>query len=435
MTNETLEFPVLDDAQQHAPAAPAVAATLVSTITKDRPLVITNIKDAAVDQLRAKEPDLLDLAERYRAVVYDLNTPKGLAEAKAARHDLRENGRFLIQNGRDNVKKVLNGAKPAVEAEAERLIAITKPTEDLLHTQIEAREQVLADEKAERDRVEAERIATHQAGLDSIRALVAKAKGIESARIANGIKMVEAMEIDPAAWEEFADQALAAKAEVLATMRAMFDRTLAHEQELAKIEAQRVENERIAAEQAAEAKRLKEVADALAAEQKAAADKLAADRADFERQRAEFEAKQTQAAAPAPAPAPVATITEQAAPVEAVAEPVAEVVVPVEAVQPAPAAQPTLAVVQQIPASTLQQPAANADTEQPQIKLGDINARIAPLSISADGLAQLGFTALPVKGAARMYLQSDLPKMIAAMVKNLTTERQLLAAEKEKAVA
>ena len=428
MTNETLEFPVLDGAQQPAPAAPAVAATPVSTITKDRPLVIANVKDAAVDQLRAKEPDLLALAERYRAVVYDLNTPKGLAEAKAARHDLRENGRFLIQNGRDNVKKVLNGAKPAVEAEAERLIAITKPTEDLLHTQIEAREQVLADEKAERDRVEAERIATHQAGLDSIRALVAKAKGIESARIANGIKMVEAMEIDPAAWEEFADQALAAKAEVLATMRAMFDRTLAHEQELAKIEAQRVENERIAAEQAAEAKRLKEVADALAAEQKAAADKLAADRADFERQRAEFEAKQTQAAAPAPAPAPVATITEQAAPVEAVAEPVAEVVVPVEAVQPAPAAQPTLAVVQQIPASTLQQPAANADTEQPQIKLGDINARIAPLSISADGLAQLGFTALPVKGAARMYLQSDLPKMIAAMVKNLTTERQLLAA-------
>lgn len=428
MTTETLEFPTLDDAQQPAPAAPAVAATPVSTITKDRPLVIANVKDAAVDQLRAKEPDLLALAERYRAVVYDLTTPKGLAEAKAARHDLRVNGRFLIQNGRDNVKEVLNGAKPAVEAEALRLIAITKPTEDLLHTQIEAREQVLADEKAERERVEAERIATHQAGLDSIRALVAKAEGIESARIANGMKMVEAMEIDPAAWEEFADQALAAKAEVLATMRAMFDRTLAHEQELAKIEAQRVENERIAAEQAAEAKRLKEVADALAAEQKAAADKLAADRADFERQRAEFEAKQTQAAAPAPAPAPVATITEQAAPVEAVAEPVAEVVVPVEAVQPAPAAQPTLAVVQQIQASTLQQPAANADTEQPQIKLGDINARIAPLSISADGLAQLGFTALPVKGAARMYLQSDLPNMIAAMVKNLTTERQLLAA-------
>jgi len=426
MTTETLEFPVLDDAQQPAPAAPAVAATPVSTITKDRPLVIANVKDAAVDQLRAKEPDLLALAERYRAVVYDLTTPKGLAEAKAARHDLRVNGRFLIQNGRDNVKEVLNGAKPAVEAEALRLIAITKPTEDLLHTQIEAREQVLADEKAERERVEAERIATHQAGLDSIRGLVAKAEGIESARIANGMKMVEAMEIDPAAWEEFADQALAAKAEVLAAMRAMFDRTLAHEQELAKIEAQRVENERIAAEQAAEAKRLKEVADVLAAEQKAAADKLAADRADFERQRAEFEAKQTQAAAPAPAP--VATITEQAAPVEAVAEPVAEVVVPVEAVQPAPAAQPTLAVVQQIPASTLQQPAANADTEQPQIKLGDINARIAPLSISADGLAQLGFAALPVKGAARMYLQSDLPKMIAAMVKKLTTERQLLAA-------
>lgn len=92
------------------------------------------------------------------------------------------------------------------------------------------------------------------------------------------------------------------------------------------------------------------------------------------------------------------------------------------------ATAPTLAIVQQIPASTLQQPAANADTEQPQIKLGDINARIAPLSISADGLAQLGFTALPVKGAARMYLQSDLPKMLQAMMARLGDERRLLAA-------
>ena len=157
MTNETLEFPVLDEVQQAAPAP----AAQVTTITKDRPLVVATIKDAAVDQLRAKEPDMLALAERYRAVVYDLATPKGLAEAKAARHDLRENGRFLIQNGRDKVKKLLNGAKTEVETEADRLIAITKPTEDLLHTQIEARETVLAEEKAERDRLEAERVAAH----------------------------------------------------------------------------------------------------------------------------------------------------------------------------------------------------------------------------------------------------------------------------------
>ena len=380
------------------------------------------------------EAALATLRTKYEGVLFDLTTTAGDKAARAGRLELVTLRTSLEKKRKEFKAPALEfGAK--IDAEAKRITAEIVALETPIDAQINADEKRRADEKAERDRIEAERIATHQAGLDSIRALVAKAKGIESARIANGIKMVEAMEIDPAAWEEFADQALAAKAEVLATMRAMFDRTLAHEQELAKIEAQRVENERIAAEQAAEAKRLKEVADALAAEQKAAADKLAADRADFERQRAEFEAKQTQAAAPAPAPAPVATITEQAAPVEAVAEPVAEVVVPVEAVQPAPAAQPTLAVVQQIPASTLQQPAANADTEQPQIKLGDINARIAPLSISADGLAQLGFAALPVKGAARMYLQSDLPKMIAAMVKNLTTERQLLAAEKEKAVA
>lgn len=38
-----------------------------------------------------------------------------------------------------------------------------------------------------------------------------------------------------------------------------------------------------------------------------------------------------------------------------------------------------------------------------KVKLGDINARIAPLTISAEGLAKLGFNALPEKGAAKLY--------------------------------
>jgi len=49
------------------------------------------------------------------------------------------------------------------------------------------------------------------------------------------------------------------------------------------------------------------------------------------------------------------------------------------------------------PAST------NAPREVVKIKLGDINARIAPLSISADGLAQLGFKPVNATGAAKLY--------------------------------
>lgn len=42
------------------------------------------------------------------------------------------------------------------------------------------------------------------------------------------------------------------------------------------------------------------------------------------------------------------------------------------------------------------------------IKLGDINARIAPLSISADGLASLGFRPIGNERAAKLYAESDL---------------------------
>ena len=53
------------------------------------------------------------------------------------------------------------------------------------------------------------------------------------------------------------------------------------------------------------------------------------------------------------------------------------------------------------------------------IKLGDINARIAPLSISADGMSKLGFDPVNAQGAAKLYRIADLPWIIDAMVAKL----------------
>lgn len=51
-----------------------------------------------------------------------------------------------------------------------------------------------------------------------------------------------------------------------------------------------------------------------------------------------------------------------------------------------------------------------------RIKLSDINARIAPLSITADGLAQLGFHSVGTERAAKLYAESDFPAMCSALV-------------------
>lgn len=49
------------------------------------------------------------------------------------------------------------------------------------------------------------------------------------------------------------------------------------------------------------------------------------------------------------------------------------------------------------------------------IKLGDINARIAPLSINAEGLASLGFHTVSTERAAKLYAESDLLAMYRAL--------------------
>ena len=55
------------------------------------------------------------------------------------------------------------------------------------------------------------------------------------------------------------------------------------------------------------------------------------------------------------------------------------------------------------------------------IKLGDINARIAPLSITADGLSQLGFAHVATDRSAKLYRQSDFGAIRKAMVYHLNT--------------
>lgn len=89
-----------------------------------------------------------------------------------------------------------------------------------------------------------------------------------------------------------------------------------------------------------------------------------------------------------------------------------------EPVAAAPAA--TAAAVRTAPTAATSARAPNAaPREVVKIKLGDINARIAPLSISADGLALLGFKPINATGAAKLYDQAQFPDMCRAMIHGL----------------
>lgn len=230
---------------------------------------VATIKGIALAKVRACEPALRALAERYRDVVYDVSTPKGLQEAKDARHDLRENGRYAVQRAEQAVKDEANAVKKDIAPEAARLIAIVQPAEDDLDRIIKAREAEIEAEKERKRQAEAARVQAHREAIAKIRAYTEHAKGLPAARIQLGIDRLEG--IHPGAeFEEFMTEAQTAKAETLGALRQLHADTLAREEEAARLEAQRKEQERIAAEQKAEAER------------------LAAQRAELERQQAEI---------------------------------------------------------------------------------------------------------------------------------------------------
>lgn len=245
------------------------------------PAAPQTMAELATKPLALMEPELLALAERYRAVAFDLKTPKGLAAMKAARHDLRENGRFAVQRATAEFKSQANAAKRAVDELADRLVGIVRPREDEFTAAIDAREAEIEAEKAEKARIEAERVATLTAKVATIRGYVQRAAGASAEKIAAGIAAIEAWTFPAETWQEFAGQAEAARTETLEALRRMHAAAVQAEADRAErerleadaarlraevAEQKRVEAARVEAErQAAEAERAKRLAEVTAA--------------------------------------------------------------------------------------------------------------------------------------------------------------------------
>jgi hypothetical protein len=114
----------------------------------------------------------------------------------------------------------------------------------------QARLQREAAEAAERARVEAARIANYVVGIKRIRDYLVAAAGQPSEALERGIVRLEGMTFGET-WQEYADQAQAARDETLEALRRMHAAALVAEQQAAAAEEQRLQNERLAAELAA----------------------------------------------------------------------------------------------------------------------------------------------------------------------------------------
>ena len=108
----------------------------------------------------------------------------------------------------------------------------------------------------------------------------------------------------------------------------------------------------------------------------------------------------------------------------------------------APPANEPLTAAAEAPQSPLEPTIQTGDTSTPAqaystavdrltghlINLGTINSRIAPLSISAEGLVQLGFQPAAVERASKLYRESDFARICAAIVRHVHTAAQSKAA-------
>ncbi len=202
------------------------------------------------------EAALSDLRQRYGNAVYDVATTKGMDEAKKARAELRTL-RVDLEKMRKEIKEPALRRCQMIDSEAKRITAELTNLEDPIDAQIKKEERRKEEEKAERARIEAERVKIIRDRIQDMKALALQANGRKSAEIVQMMQDVEAVEITGEAFAEFFDEAIVEKGRVLLAMAGLRDAAIEREAEAERlrIEAERLAAERKAQEQAAAAER------------------------------------------------------------------------------------------------------------------------------------------------------------------------------------
>lgn len=231
-------------------------------------MAVPSLKEVALASFVVIESHMQVLAKKYRDVAFDVTTTAGMAAAKAARNELREQGRYLVQRLETRLRDEANDLKRVLTSEAERVISLCRPVEDAIHAQIQAEEERREAEKQAKAKAEAERVAKHESAYQGMLMWVEHCTkpDMTSERVSAGIKILEDLEIGEG-WQEYRARAEDRKAAVIASMRAHYEALLAREAEAERLKEAAREAERVAQVQAEEARRLEAERDAIRKQQ------------------------------------------------------------------------------------------------------------------------------------------------------------------------
>lgn len=369
---------------------------------------ITPVADRAAIALNSSQTELAlrELATKH-ADITDIKNRAGREQAHGAAMEVMRS-RIAVQTASKTAREDATRFSKAVIAEEGRLVAIIEPEELRLKSLRDGWDAEQARIKAEAEAKELARIQAAQQRIAEIRSFVVLANNCRTSVRVQAL-LDQLAKLDMSGLDEFSDDGMSVLAETTSAVSAIHEARATDEAERVRIKA---EQETAAAELAAQQaqlaaakKELEELqASAKAAHEKALAEQAAlAAAAEQKRQAAEIE-QQRQAAEIGRQRQALADEAEKLAAAKIAMEAAAAPKLPEAAPEPDVEAQPATATEPQAAAT---------------VTLGQINALIAPLSISAEGLRTLSFEPAGKARSAVLYLESQVPAILAALIEHL----------------
>jgi hypothetical protein len=398
--NATLEFPPIDETMAEQTRSAVVAAPEPA-----QDLATMDLKTIALSGFYPHSRQAEEAKAALTGLVLDLSNQARIDEAKSLRWRLIGQPMADVRKLTKAMKSTLASASKAIGAEEDRVLAEFGKADALITPHIQAREDEIEAEREAKAQAEAERKAKHQAGIERIQSYVriAREKRLTSDGIAGGITVLDGMDFGDD-WQEYREQAVAARDEARNALQALHAEVKAREEQAAETERLR----RLAEQQAAELERLR------AAERERQA---AEARAESERLEAlaiqQREARERAAAASK----------------EYTEGPDAPQVLKEEAETPDATDRATTADASPSGGSMgAGQPAATGPAGGPitTLKLGAISDRLG-FTLTRAFVESLGINPVGTEKAAVLFAESDWPRLCDALVAHIQAKRGVVA--------
>lgn len=221
----------------HTPAA-VIAPTPESRATLAIAQATHVVIAKAIDQFDMVAAGLDELERRHADVVYPVHTPQGLAQARAARAEIRE-PRYKVQNLRAEVITSLEQASATVRERVDPMIERMKRIEAPVHQQIVQREAEIEEGREQRRQAN----VAIQAEIDGMRgkAIAFVGVDVDLAQIRAAKSELEARVLDPELFGRRLAEAEAVRVETIGVLSTLLAREEAMVEQRAALRRQQEE--------------------------------------------------------------------------------------------------------------------------------------------------------------------------------------------------